>query len=877
MGFESGPRVGLGTLVSRKANGQSPKIDLYFIQTSYYYKMFELQPYCETKFKRHYYKLHSESWWVGNGENKLVENAYLDMDSVDGTIIVIANDKVVYKVRRLTDFYMLAFYFHVVQTANGVLKFIITNADYLRITVVLDMEMLKTPLYIYNHTPFTDISPKLELALAKNEEIHEDLNAYFKYNLYNYQENNVSWMMNFEELSSSDLVYINYPDLKKHRLRHIKLPEGQALHNRDSNVWYPYSHVDNLPWKKHTICGGLLCDEVGLGKTFSFLALIVNTLERGVQFWTKKPTKRMLNDERKDFETLADPTEKCKFRSTATLVFCPNRLVGQWKDEINKFMLDLHDLRVIVITSITNYRKLTPEEVCNADIIIVSYRFLNNHNYRKFVTEELDKDESPRYSLTDYNWKRIVLDEGHERDLSGSPWSQFDSTYKWISSATPFPNGKSSVNSYLSFLTNNKWQTSELDYATSDFIETFIAQTTRCNTHENVKNQIYIPPIKQSTVLLEQSALERTMYVNATGDPTRMIQICTNILVSDADAGILGETSTLEEVQQRMISHYDREIAYYTKQAAIHTKEYEVEEENLEAVIEQYPPGSEELKEERGKVRAKMRRIKALIKDDENTVKSMHTRKNMFMNFEKRIDDEDCVICYDKLVDPVLTKCSHIFCGGCMNQVIRETPNNVICPLCRTPLNKKVDIGYLKSDKEEEDTGGEYGDHVQKWGTKMAWLIQYLNHILAESVDHRVIIFSQWTKMLKLVGKVLTECDIPQIYLRGTAAQLANGIRKFKTSENTRVLMLSSETCSSGSNLTEASHIILLDTVNGTSHKAQAIENQAIGRAARLGQDKEVQVIRLIMKNTIEHEYYKENIDQDQITELDGGKDVVTI
>jgi SNF2 family DNA or RNA helicase len=37
------------------------------------------------------------------------------------------------------------------------------------------------------------------------------------------------------------------------------------------------------------------------------------------------------------------------------------------------------------------------------------------------------------------------------------------------------------------------------------------------------------------------------------------------------------------------------------------------------------------------------------------------------------------------------------------------------------------------------------------------------------------------------------------------------------------------------------------------------MENQAIGRAVRLGQDKEVVIKRFIMKNTIEEYYFNEN------------------
>ena len=75
---------------------------------------------------------------------------------------------------------------------------------------------------------------------------------------------------------------------------------------------------------------------------------------------------------------------------------------------------------------------------------------------------------------------------------------------------------------------------------------------------------------------------------------------------------------------------------------------------------------------------------------------------------------------------------------------------------------------------------------------------------------------------------------------------------------------MSSDKAASGLNLTEANHIILLDTVDTDKARSLFIEEQAIGRAVRLGQTKRVKVQRFIMRNTIEHEYYINNQIQDR-------------
>jgi len=54
--------------------------------------------------------------------------------------------------------------------------------------------------------------------------------------------------------------------------------------------------------------------------------------------------------------------------------------------------------------------------------------------------------------------------------------------------------------------------------------------------------------------------------------------------------------------------------------------------------------------------------------------------------------------------------------------------------------------------------------------------------------------------------------------------------------------MLSLEHAASGTNLTEATHIVLMDPVAGTQAEAVSIEQQAIGRAHRMGQNKQVRL-----------------------------------
>jgi hypothetical protein len=76
--------------------------------------------------------------------------------------------------------------------------------------------------------------------------------------------------------------------------------------------------------------------------------------------------------------------------------------------------------------------------------------------------------------------------------------------------------------------------------------------------------------------------------------------------------------------------------------------------------------------------------------------------------------------------------------------------------------------------------------------------------------------------------------------------------------------MLSSESAASGTNLTAASTVILLDPVYGSYEYRRNTEWQAIGRAYRMGQQKPVTVARFIIKDTVEEEIYNMNKEEDK-------------
>ena len=117
----------------------------------------------------------------------------------------------------------------------------------------------------------------------------------------------------------------------------------------------------------------------------------------------------------------------------------------------------------------------------------------------------------------------------------------------------------------------------------------------------------------------------------------------------------------------------------------------------------------------------------------------------------------------------------------------------------------------------------------------------------AESGGHKVLVFSQFVSMLKLVREALDEDKIRYEYLDGSTMDRADRIDRFQNDPTVPVFLISLKAGGSGLNLTAADTVIHFDPWWNP-----AVEDQASDRAHRIGQKKVVTVYRLVAAGTIE-------------------------
>lgn len=140
---------------------------------------------------------------------------------------------------------------------------------------------------------------------------------------------------------------------------------------------------------------------------------------------------------------------------------------------------------------------------------------------------------------------------------------------------------------------------------------------------------------------------------------------------------------------------------------------------------------------------------------------------------------------------------------------------------------------------------------LENASSKLNRALQIVQHILHDSKDDRVIIFSQFVSFLNVcqhtLEKQLPNVNVLRIDGRTSQQNRRAALDQFKNLTSHRVLLLSLNAAGVGLDLSAANHVILLD-----SWWNSAVELQAQDRINRIGQVKPTKIYRFMMKGTVE-------------------------
>ena len=124
----------------------------------------------------------------------------------------------------------------------------------------------------------------------------------------------------------------------------------------------------------------------------------------------------------------------------------------------------------------------------------------------------------------------------------------------------------------------------------------------------------------------------------------------------------------------------------------------------------------------------------------------------------------------------------------------------------------------------------------------------------ATDAGHKILLFSGYTSMFELIEKELNENGITYFKLTGSTKvdERIRMVDEFNANKDIQVFLISLKAGGTGLNLTGADMVIHYDPWWNAS-----AENQATDRAYRIGQRNNVQVYKLITKNSIEEKIYE--------------------
>ncbi|XP_031275430.1 DNA repair protein RAD16 isoform X2 [Pistacia vera] len=221
-----------------------------------------------------------------------------------------------------------------------------------------------------------------------------------------------------------------------------------------------------------------------------------------------------------------------------------------------------------------------------------------------------------------------------------------------------------------------------------------------------------------------------------------------------------------------------------------------------------------------------------------------------------------CGVCHDLADDPVVTSCAHAFCKACLFDP-SASKFRTKCPTCSIPLT----VDFITNDSAGDCTSkttikgfksSSILNRIQlddfQTSTKIEALREEIRFMVERDGSAKGIVFSQFTSFLDLINYALYKSGIGCVQLVGSMSIDARdaAIKKFTEDPDCRIFLMSLKAGGVALNLTVASHVFLMDPWWNP-----AVERQAQDRIHRIGQYKPIRIVRFVIENTIEERVLK--------------------
>ncbi|EXJ71754.1 uncharacterized protein A1O5_05564 [Cladophialophora psammophila CBS 110553] len=536
--------------------------------------------------------------------------------------------------------------------------------------------------------------------------------------------------------------------------------------------------------------GGLLADQMGLGKTLTMIALIALNPARLASslVFTAQGTIR---------------------RIKSTLIVVPFSLLDTWDTQLRRHLkprslswLRFHGSQKHKLLSLGSY-----------DIVITTYETLMG---------QLKKHNDPKWTdgtLFSFAWHRIVLDEAHIIRNRSTAIAQaccaVRASRRWAMTGTPIQNKATDLGSLLEFLHLEPFRDPKIfeamvvkpwlksaDKDTSR-LEKLIRYLCLCRT----KAIIDLPPRKDVIQHVDLSPEEAEHYESA---KNRTVQKLDEALsVNPIAPGMyLNALEWLNDL--RLICNH----------GLMHSRT-----QKTPTIVSSAGPWT--------KTTAK--KAFAILVDAGSAICKL-CQANLAAGTIEADGFEHC--------KPSLSKCLTVICGMC----IQSHANGEQVPGCGcNPACLKAEVSWAREISNRLPESGLPSIEEKKVSTKLKTLLKDLQQ---HEKTEKSVVFSFWTYTLDLIESLLLQCTTircARIDGNYSGSRREQEIQRFQTDNLVRVILVSITCGGTGLDLTAASRAYLLEP-----QWNPMIEEQALSRIHRLGQTKEVKTIRYRVRNSFE-------------------------
>lgn len=549
--------------------------------------------------------------------------------------------------------------------------------------------------------------------------------------------------------------------------------------------------------------GGLLGDEMGMGKTIQAVSLIMS------DYPAKQPT----------------------------LVVVPPVALMQWQAEINDYTSGKLKVLVYHISANPKCKTMGIKDLKKYDVIMVSYSSLESM-YRKESkgwnrSDGIVKEDSVLHAI---HYHRVILDEAHsiKSRTTGVAKACFalDSDYKWCLSGTPVQNRIGEFFSLLRFLNIKPFACYFCKECSCAELHWAQDEQKRCKTcshsgfnHVSVFNQEILNPITSSQSDADRKRgfeklrliTDRIMLRRLKRDHTSSMELPPKDVIIHNE--FFGEVE--RDFSQSIMSNSTRKFDTYVSQGVM-LNNYA----NIFGLIMQ------------------MRQV------------ANHPDLILRRHAEGGQNILVCCICDEPAEEAIRSRCRHEFCRQCAKNYVRSFDDSADgeadCPRCHIPLVIDWDQPDVEQDEEHIARNSIINRiKMEDWtsSTKIEMLVYDLYKLRSKKQTHKSIVFSQFTSMLQLVQWRLQKSGFTTVLLDGSMspAQRQKSIEYFMNNVDVEVFLVSLKAGGVALNLTEASRVFIIDPWWNP-----AAEWQSADRCHRIGQRRPCVITRLCIEDSVE-------------------------